>query len=372
MELERELAARISRDRRRSRAARGAFFAVLGALCIAVIVLVIVPYAAGSTELSPLVTAAGGAGRVAALAAVALVLDVVFALLYIPGVVRDRRYYAKLTSRAGEYDARRLAMFMNALDGARLKAGVDEPPVAVLASSSPNALTFEGHGGKAVVGVTRGLLESDLSYKEAEAVMAHQLAGIIASDYLRKPGTFGFELAAYGLLGLFSLLGLAAAPMVGAGGRTGLGVAFLAGAAAVLFLGGLVVRRLRRPDSQDYLLADSVAAGVTGKPEALAEAIRKLDSLVNGKARGQFPDNELGLKYFFVCPYRFSETAAAFFARRKRELEWKTTDALADRQTEGVQAVMDELAEYGEALVAERLANLQAGAAGLNNSDNSC
>lgn len=358
MELEAELAARLRRNRSRSLAARGLVIAALAALCAAIIILVIVPYAAGNTTFSPLVMKTCGAGRAVALAVVALVVDVIFALLYVPGVIRDRSYYAKLTTRARKYNASRLAMFMNALDGARMKAGVDEPPIAVLDAGLPNALTFEGHGGRPVVGVTRGLLDADVSYAEAEAVMAHQLVGIITSDYLRKPGTFGFEISAYIMLGVFSILALAAAPMVGAGRSTWAGVGFLAGAAALLLLGGFFVRRLKRGDAHDYLFADTIAAEVTGKPDVLSEAIRKLDGLVNGKAGSPFPDNELGIKRLFAPPHRWSDTAARFVKRRHGELDMKASEHMLERQVEGVEKAMDELAAWGEELLAERLENL--------------
>lgn len=359
MELQPHLAARIRRRKSYLRGARSLLLAAVAGLCAAIVVLVIIPYAAGNTTFSPLVRQTGGAGSVPLLVFVALALDAALAALYIPAVMRDRRHYAKLTARAKEYDPYRLGLFMNALDGVSAKAGVKEPPIAVLDARAPNSLTFEGHGGSPVVGVTRGLLESEMEYGAAEAVMAHQLAGIAADDYLRKPGSFGFETAAYGMLALFSVLALASSPLVSAGRSTGVGVAFLAVAATLLLLGGLAVRKLRRPESHDYLLADSVAAGLTGKPGALADAITMLDELVNKKSKQPFPDSELGLKFLFVLPYRFSETAPQFFARRKRELDWETTAALTEKQVEGVQGVMDELSELGDALLAQRLENLQ-------------
>lgn len=359
MELEGELAARLMRNRSRSLAARGLVIAALAALCAAIIILVIVPYAAGNTTFSPLIRKAGGLGRVWVLALVALGVDLGFAVLYVPGVVRDRAYYARLTARAKKYDLSALAMFMNALDGASTKAGMGEPPIAVLNSATPNALTFAGHGKKPVVGVTRGLLEAGLSYAEAEAVMAHQLAGIMTGDYIRKPGAFGFETAAYCLLGLFSILALAATPMVSTGSGVGAGVGFLVGAAALLFSGGLAVRRLKRGDAHDYLFADTIAAEVTGKPDALSEAIRKLDGLLNSKPGSPFPDNELGVKRLFAPPHRWSDTAARFVKRRHGELDMKASERMLERQVKGVEKAMDELAAWGEELLAERLENLK-------------
>jgi Zn-dependent protease with chaperone function len=327
-------------------------------MCISIVLLVIVPYAAGNTTFSPLIRKTGGLGRVWVLALVALGVDLGFAVLYVPGVVRDRDYYARLTARAKEYDLSALAVFMNALDGASTKAGRGEPPIAVLDSATPNALTFAGHGKKPVVAVTRGLLGAGLSYSEAEGVMAHQLAGIMTGDYIRKPGIFSFETAAYVLLGLFSILALAAAPMVSTGSGVGGGVGFLVCAAALLLSGGFAVRRLKRGDAHDYLFADTIAAEVTGKPDALSEAIKKLDGLVNGKAGSPFPDNELGIKCLFAPPHRWSDTAAQFVKRRHGELDMNVSERMIQRQVEGVQKAMDELAAWGEELLAERLDNL--------------
>ncbi len=358
MEPKLELAARARSARTWRWTARIAFVSALLALSAAVAILVIVPFMAGNTTSSPLIRKTGGLGGSLVLLLAAVVVDLGLALLYVPGLLRDRKYYGTLTARAAEYDVRRFAVFMNALDGARLKAGVAEPPIVVLASTTPNALTFVGHGGKPVTGVTRGLLQADLSYAEAEAMMAHQLAGIITGDYLGRPGAFGFETLAYLLLGFFSVLALAAAPMVRTGRSAGAGVAFLVAAAALLLSGGLAARRLKRPDAKDYELADAVAVATTEKPDALAEAITILDGLVNGRSRGRFPDNELGLKYFFAPPYRFSETAAQFVSRRHRELEISPSDAMVNRQVEGVRKTMDELAAWGEKLTAERVKDL--------------
>jgi Zn-dependent protease with chaperone function len=361
MEGKLELAGQARRARLHRRAAGTALIAAVLLLCAGVTVLLIVPYAVGNTTFSPLVKKTGGLGGATLLLLVAIVLDLVLAGLYVPGLLRDRTYYGKLTARATEYDVQRLAVFMNVLEGARLRAGAAEPPIVVLASAAPNALTFAGHGGVPVIGVTRGLLETDLSYAEAEAVMAHQLAGIITGDYLARPGAFGFETVTYLLLGLFSILALAAAPMVRVGSGAGAGVAFLVVAAALLLLGGFAARRLKRPDAKDYVPADAFAAAVTGKPDELAGAITKLDRLVNGRSRGRFPDNELGLKYFFAPQYRFADTAAQFVARRHRELETNPREAMVARQVEGVQQAMDELAAWGEQLVLERVEALGPG-----------
>ena len=291
---------------------------------------------------------------------VAAILDLGFAVLYIPGLLRDRSCYKILTTTSRKYEMGRLATFMNALDGARIKAGVPEPEVVVLDSKSPNALAFE-RKGRPSIGVTRGLLKADLSYKEIEGVMAHQLAGIIAGDHLVAPGVKSFEFLAYVLLATFSIVALAATSMVDVGRGVGIGVGFLLGAAAVLFLMGFAIGRVRSNRAHDHVLADSCAAAITGKRAELSSAIRKIDMHINESGRGHFPENEFGLKFLFVPAYRWSETAAQFVARRHRDLDMDASTATTQRHVKGVQKSMDELAEWGQALIAERLDNLGLG-----------
>jgi hypothetical protein len=135
---------------------------------------------------------------------------------------------------------------------------------------------------------------------------------------------------------------------------------FLVAAAGILLLGGYLSKKLRGGEGYDYILADSIAASVTGRPEELAEAIRKLDSIVNGNTRSSFPDNELGTRYLFAPPYRWSETAAGFVRRRHGELDMHLSERMLERQVEGVQKSMDDLADWASELLTERLENLQA------------
>ncbi len=325
-----------------------------------ILVFVIVPYLAGNTTFSPLVRKTGDLGRLLVLILVAALLDLGFAVLYIPGLFRNRSYYRTLTTTSRKYEIGRLATFMNALDGACIKAGVPEPEVAVLDSASPNALSFQREG-RSLIGVTRGLLKADLSYKEIEGVMAHQLACIIAGDHLVTPGVKSFEFLAYVLLGTYSIVALAATSMVGVGRGLGMGIGFLATAAVILFLMGFFISRLGSNKAHDHVLADSLAVAITGNRAELSSAIRKIDLLVNERERGPFPENELGLKFLFVPAYRWSETAKQFIERRHRELDMNVRTATVRRQVEGVRKSMDELAEWAEALIAQRLDNLGSG-----------
>jgi Zn-dependent protease with chaperone function len=356
METEPALKARIRQ--RRSRLARSLVLLALISIIALIFIFVIVPYLAGITTFSPLVRRTGEVGHLLLLILPAVLLDLIFAALYLPGMFRDRSYYRKLTATSQEYEMGRLAVFMNALDGACIKAGAPEPGVAVLRGASANALSFK-RKNTPMIGITADLLKADLSYKEIEGVMAHQLACVMAGDCLVRPGVDSFEFFAYVLLGAYSVTALAATAMVGAGRGLGIGIAFLAAAAAILFLIGFSIGRLRNNRAHDFLLADSTAVAITGNHAELSSAIRKIDVLVNKKARGTFPENELGLKFWFVPAYRWSETAEQFVARRHSDLDMNSSEASVQRQVGGVHKSMDELAGWAEELLKDRLVNLE-------------
>jgi Zn-dependent protease with chaperone function len=344
---------------RRVRLARSMILLALICFIAIILLLVIVPYLAGITTFSPLVRKTGDTGSLLWLILAAALLDLGFAAVYLPGLFRDRAYYRALTAASHEYEISRLARFMNALDGARTKAQVPEPEIAVLQSASPNALVFS-KDGRPLVGITEGLLKADLTYKEIEAVMTHQLACIMSGDHLVTPGLKSFEFVAYVLLAVYSIAALAATSMVDTGRGLGAGIGFLVASAVILFLMGFLIGRLRSNREHDHLLADSLAVTITGNRSELSSAIRKVDALVNDSKKVPFPDNMLGFKFWFVPPHRFSETAGQFVARRHSDLHMNSSEASVKRQVKGVGKTMDELAGWAEALTTQRLARLGA------------
>jgi len=358
MNLEPRLVDEIKSGRRSKSALKALVLGSTAILLALVLVYIVVPYLAGNTTFSPLIRKTTGAGSVLVLLIVALLADIGFALLYIPGMKRDRAFYATLVARAKKFDPGSLGLFMNALESASARLEVEEPGLAILASKQPNALTFE-RDGRPVIGITRGLLGAGLSYTEAECVLAHQLASIITDDFLRRPGARAVDFVAYVLLGAFSLVGVAGAAMAGAGRAVWIGVFVLLGVALVLFFEGWMMRKVVGPRKHDYLLDDSIAASVTGRPDALAGVIRRLDGLVNGRSRGSFPANEFGLEYFFVMPYKWNDTPESFVKRRHADLKWDSKDATKERQIAGVRSTMDDLADRGQRVLTERLSNLE-------------
>lgn len=344
----------LGRRRKARTAGRVLFFLAAAALCALVLSFVVAPYLSGDTGSNPLVRKTGGTGPAGALLALALILDLGIALVYVPLLRHRRAFFKRLTRAAGTCDRSGLARFMNALGSAAAKAGVTAPGIAVLALPVANALSFE-RDGKPVIGLTADLLEAHLSPAEAEAIMAVELAGVVSGNLLRRPSPIAFKPAAYALLGVFAPLGLFASPMVSVGRGLGWGIGFLVAVIALLLGGGLAIRALDGAGPRNYAQADRFAVETAVEPKALAGAIRKLDAMSNGSPKMPFPENEMALDRFFTPVYCFSDTPESFVRRRRSELRMKERKQAEEYQVEGVRQAMDERRHKGEELVAARL-----------------
>lgn len=178
---------------------------------------------------------------------------------------------------------RRLARIAEQMD-------IEQPPVFVAQLGAPNALSLGGPRNGIVV-VDRQLLEL-LTIDELEGILAHELAHIESYDtFVNTLVLTALRLAA-GLVGLvvfpvfLFLLGIDRATAWAAGRpsrqRVGLAAVFQYGitlALGLLFsvvtLGYLSYSRKRE------FAADARAAGVTGKPRALARALSKIHRATN-------------------------------------------------------------------------------------------
>jgi heat shock protein HtpX len=155
-----------------------------------------------------------------------------------------------------------------------IQAGLPMPKVYIIPSESPNAFATGRNPQHAAVAATEGILRI-LSTDELEGVMAHELAHVQNRDIL--VGTIAATFA-----GAISMLGnmLQWGAMLGAGrsddenGSGGLigslAMAIIAPIAAMLIQ--MAVSR-----SREYL-ADESGARICGRPLALANALRKLNS----------------------------------------------------------------------------------------------
>lgn len=333
--------------------------AMLAAGVAALLILVIVPFSLGSTSFSPLVRASGMSGLVWTGLVIAIVVGVGGLALYLIGRHRDTAFYRNFTRRTGDYDMASLGRFMNALEGVALDSGLEAPYVAVLANPVPNAVAFEGDEGL-VIGVTSGALEAGLEYSEAGAVMAHELSAVLTGDYLKPPGSAKFEGASLALLWLLAVLGILSVPVSRRGNSSLVAFGVAVVIVALLLLAALWLRRLRTALSHDYILADSVAVEMTGDAESMRSAIEKMDGLVNRRGRAPFPESELGIRYLFAPPRRFSEDAMSFLKRKSEQLDYALNEKAARRRADALEQEMEELAEWSRQLLSDRLDNLSA------------
>jgi heat shock protein HtpX len=153
------------------------------------------------------------------------------------------------------------------VDRLRRRAELPMPTLAIAPQRQPNAFATGRDAAHAVVCVTEGALPF-LSTEELEGVLAHELAHVRNRDMLLQ--TVAATLA--GAIGYLAHLGL----FFGGHGRDrrdsygGILVALLAPLAAVLIQ--LAISRQR-----EYH-ADAEGARISGKPLALASALRRLDA----------------------------------------------------------------------------------------------
>jgi heat shock protein HtpX len=154
------------------------------------------------------------------------------------------------------------------VDRLRQRAGLPMPTVAVAPQAQPNAFATGRNPEHAVVCVTEGILGL-VSREELEGVLAHELAHVKNRDMLLQTVTATMAAAISNLawMGMF------------AGGRdddeggnpiAGLLMVILAPIAASLVQ--LAISRQRE------FKADAVGARISGRPLALASALRKLDA----------------------------------------------------------------------------------------------
>ena len=153
------------------------------------------------------------------------------------------------------------------VDRLRQRAGLPMPTLAIAPHAQPNAFATGRNPENAVVAVTEGILRL-VSRDELEGVLAHELAHIKNRDMLLQ--TFTATLAgAVSNLAHFGLF---------FGGRddedsspvAGIAMAILAPIAAMLIQ--FAISRQRE------FKADAVGAQISGRPRALASALRKLEA----------------------------------------------------------------------------------------------
>jgi heat shock protein HtpX len=182
-----------------------------------------------------------------------------------------------------------------------IQADVPMPRVAISEIAAPNAFAMGRSPKHATVCVTTGLLHT-LERNELEGVLAHEIGHIKNRDVaLMTMASFFASLAALvGQVALFS----------GLGGRdrdSGPGIAVvLLVSVAVYFLSYFLMLALSR---YREFAADRSAALFTGRPSALASALRRLESAPQQDLR-----EVASMQAFFIVPPRAAGALSKLFA----------------------------------------------------------
>jgi heat shock protein HtpX len=197
--------------------------------------------------------------------AVALLLAVAMNVFALFGASRFvlRAYRARVITE------REAPELYRTIDRLRQRAGLPMPTVALAPHAQPNAFATGRSPAHAVVCVTAGLLQL-MNQEELEGVIAHELAHVRNRDML-------IQTVAATMAGVISHLAtLAQFTLLFGGDEDGpspLGtLAFLLVAPLAAILLQLGISRQRE------FKADAVAAEITGRPLALASALRRLDA----------------------------------------------------------------------------------------------
>jgi heat shock protein HtpX len=154
------------------------------------------------------------------------------------------------------------------------KANIPMPKVYIIPDDSPNAFATGRSPAKGAVAMTQGILRV-LNADELEGVIAHELAHIAHRDTLimTVSATIAGALSAMGNMAMWGA-------MLG-GGRShdddegGHPIGMLVSAIVAPFAAMLIQMAISR--SREYI-ADEAAAQYSGKPWALANALRKIEA----------------------------------------------------------------------------------------------
>jgi heat shock protein HtpX len=155
------------------------------------------------------------------------------------------------------------------VDRLRQRAGLPMPVLAITPAEQPNAFATGRSPQHAVLAVTTGILKY-MPQEELEGVIAHELAHIKNRDMLITTVAAGIA----GAIGYLPYL-----VMFGGGGRDREGGHPIV-ALVVLLLGPIAAAIIQMAVSrQREFNADRVGAEILGRPEPLANALKRLDAM---------------------------------------------------------------------------------------------
>jgi len=174
-----------------------------------------------------------------------------------------------------------------------VNAGIPKPKVAIVESSTPNAFATGRNPKKAVVAVTTGILGL-LSRDELEGVIAHELGHVKNRDILI--GAIAATIA--GAIFIVANYARFFAIFGGGGDDDGGGLIGIIAMAIIAPIAAMMVQ-LAISRAREYK-ADESGAQISGKPLALANALRKLQIGVNARP---MDTNPATAHMFIVNPF---------------------------------------------------------------------
>jgi len=185
------------------------------------------------------------------------------------------------------------------------RAGLPKPRIAIINSAMPNAFATGLTRKKALVAVTKGLMQQ-LSREELTGVLAHELGHIQNRD-MRVISIANFFVA----LTSFLLTILFFRAIFGGGDRNGAAPILLLYLATMIvyFLGSLLVMSLSR--HREYL-ADHAGAEISGDPNALASALEKIHIATHKIPREQLSKLQTASALCVMPAYTKNDVASLF------------------------------------------------------------
>jgi heat shock protein HtpX len=171
------------------------------------------------------------------------------------------------------------------------RAGLPMPKVYVIPDSSPNAFATGRNPSHASVAATEGIMQA-LSESELEGVMAHELAHVKNRDILIS--SVAATIAA-------AITMVARSLMFFGGHRDSDGRSNPLALLAMLILAPLAALLIQMWISRTReFSADAGAAGITGNPHGLANALRKIDAIAR---RVPLDANPATAHMFIIKPF---------------------------------------------------------------------
>ena len=356
------------RDRARKRKLKKALF-ILTAILLIVLILLVASYAIVMASRSENGSTRNSLTMDLTLLAVLLVWTTFLGFAVRYDNRRARADFSKAYGPGPGQQPASLDRWKEGLDAAALRNGVEPPPLAAVQIPSANTLSFEDDVTREpTIGVSVQAIQSQLSYEEIEAIMAHELAHVVTGSYLRVSLMMTWI---YWLASFLVTLCVAASFFF-------LPYTYLSGFIVILFATMLPAMFASMfDDSRDPLeprkrrgvslagrppeatldefkestyemdmVADSIAAKIISDPAGLATAIKAMAGLAQ-----QSPDSPVQKEiydYLFVGPFKAWKPDPVTRGFNRERLEARRADSIDKYVQSRYRLITDRLNNFAE------------------------